>query len=567
MPVKRVNDVVEKAAALRRAPLVLELDLSEPLAQGVPADPVSAFLQRRQARLKDVIEGLRKAARDGRVRALVAKVGAAPIGFARAQELREAVLAFRSSGKAAVAWAESFGEWSPGLAPYYLATAFDEIWLQPVGDVTFNGLTLGTPFLRGAFDRLGVEPQFDQRYEYKNAADTLMRSAFSDAHREAVQQVATSVFDQVVSAVAQARGLAPGRVRELADQAPTCADDAARAGLVDRVGYRDELYAEVLGRAGEAAKLLYLTRYAHPAVQVQPPRRVRRPRTVALVWGLGAIVSGKSARRPDGHRMGSDTVTAAFRAAAADKRLDAIVFRVDSPGGSAAASDAIWREVGRVRAAGKPVVVSMGDVAGSGGYYVAMGADVIVAEPATITGSIGVLAGKLVTDDLWNRLGISYDSVALGRLARMFSTRTPYGRAEREALQRWLDRIYDAFVGKAAAGRGMSRDEVHAVARGRIWTGADAAERGLVDVLGGLDRAIDTAAERARIPAGAEIDVVSYPVVSPLARIRAPKSSESPRAADAAAWWEGWGSFAGIAARAGLPADGPLAMPWLPTWS
>jgi len=567
MPVKSVKDAVQKVASRQSAALVLELDLTEPLAQGVPGDPVSALIQRRQARLKDVLEGLRTAADDEQVEILLAKVGSGRIGFARAQELRDAILAFRASGKPAIAWAESFGEWSPGVVPYYLATAFDEIWLQPIGDVTFNGLTLGTPFVRGALDRLEIEPQFGQRYEYKNAADMLLRSTFSDAHREAVQRMATSVFDQVVSGVAAARGLPAERVRELADQAPISAEDALAAGLVDRIGYRDEVYADVRKRTDDSSKLLYLSRYARPMISVQAPRAVRKPRTVALVWGLGAIGSGRSGRRPDGPRMGSDTVTAAFRAAASDQRVDAIVFRVDSPGGSAVASDTIWREVGQARAAGKPVVVSMGDVAGSGGYYVAMGADAIVAEPATITGSIGVLAGKIVTDSLLNRLGVSYDSVAVGSLARMFSTRAPYDPAERAALERWLDRIYEAFVGKVAAGRGLSRDEVHAVAKGRVWTGADAVERGLVDELGGLDRAVELARERAGIPVGAEVDVVSYPAVSPLARVRPPRSSESPGAADAAALWEGWGSFAAMAARLGLPAAGPLAMPWVPTWS
>jgi protease-4 len=546
----------------RGGPLVLELDLTESLAQGTPTDPISAFVQRRQARLKDVLDGLRRAAEDERVHSVVAKIGSARMGFAHAQELRDAVLAFRRSGKPAIAWAESFGEWSPGLVPYYLATAFDEIWLLPIGDVTFNGVTMGAPFVRGALDQLGVEPQLGQRHEYKSAADLFLRSSFSDAHREAVQQVATSVFDQVVAAVAESRSLPDPRVRELADQAPIGADDALAAGLVDRVGYRDELYASVRARAGDDAKLLYLARYTHSGLPT-PPRVVRRPRTVALIWGLGGIGTGKSARRPDGQRMGSDTISAAFRAAVADKRVEAIVFRVDSPGGSAVASDVVWREVKQARAAGKPVVVSMGDVAGSGGYYVAMGADAIVAEPATITGSIGVLAGKVVTDGLLNRLGITYDSVALGGLARMFSSRQSYSPAELDALDRWLDRIYETFVGKVAAGRGMTRDAVHAVAKGRIWTGADARDRGLVDELGGLDRAIELARQRAGIPGGADVDVVSYPAVSPLARVRPPRSSESPGAADAA-MWAGWASFGGLAARLGLPAAGPLTMPWAP---
>jgi protease IV len=544
------------------APLILELDLTESLAQGVPADPVSALLQRRQGRLKDVLAGLRKASRDERVAMLLTKVGPSRMGFARAQELRDAVLAFRASGKPALAWAESFGEWGPGLVPYYLATAFDEIWLQPSGDVTLGGLALGTPFLRGALDHLEVEPQLGQRYEYKNAADVLLRSAFSDAHREAMQQLATSVVDQVVDGIAAGRRLAAVRVRELVNQPPVPAEEALAAGLVDRIGYRDELYAEVRKRAGESVKLLYVSRYAHPPVPA--PRAVRKARTIALIWGLGPITSGKSGRRPGGSRMGSDTVTAAFRAAARDKDVEAIVFRVDSQGGSAVASDAIWREVGQARAAGKPVVASMGDIAASGGYYVAMGADVIVAEPSTITGSIGVLAGKLVTDGLWNRLGVSYDSVAVGELARMFSTRTRYGPAEQEALAGWLDRVYEMFVGKVATSRGMSRDDVHAVARGRVWTGADAHDRRLVDVLGGMDRAAELAAERAGIPATAEVDLVSYPALPPIERIRPPRSSESP---GAEVGWTGWGSFAGLAARLGLPAAGPLTLPWVPMTS
>ena len=546
-----------------RPQLILELDLTEPLAQGVPTDPVSAFLQRRQSRLKDVLTGLRKASRDERVEMLVTKVGPSRMGFARAQELRDAVLAFRASGKPALAWAESFGEWGPGLVPYYLATAFDEIWLQPIGDVTLGGLELGTPFLRGALDHLEIEPQVGQRYEYKNAADVLLRSAFSDAHREAMQQLATSVVDQVVDGVARERRLDTTRVRELVDQPPIAAEDALAAGLVDRVGYRDELYAEVRKRAGDEAKLIYVSRYAHPPVPV--PRAVRKARTIALIWGLGPITSGKSGRGPGGgNRMGSDTVTAALRAAARDKDVEAIVFRVGSQGGSAVASDAIWREVRQAREAGKPIVASMGDVAASGGYYVAMGADVIVAEPATITGSIGVVAGKLVTDRLWNRLGVSYDSVAIGELARMFSTRTRYGPAEQAALASWLDRLYEMFVSKVATSRDMSRDEVHEVARGRVWTGADARDRRLVDVLGGLDRAAEIAAERAGIPATADVDLVSYPALPPIERIRPPRSSESP---GAEVGWTGWGSFAGLATWLGLPAAGPLTLPWVPTMS
>src|SRR5262249_59328432 len=236
-----------------RPQLILELDLTEPLAQGVPTDPVSALLSRRQARLHDVLIGLSNASRDERVEMLVTKVGTSRMGFARAQELRDAVLAFRSSGRPAIAWAESFGEWSPGLVPYYLATAFDEIWLQPSGDVTLGGLALGTPFLRGALDHLEVEPQVGQRYEYKNAADVLLRSAFSDAHREAMQRLATSVVDQVVDGIAGGRRLDPTQVRKLVDQAPVVAEDALAAGGVGPGGVRGGSSAQGAGGGGGAA--------------------------------------------------------------------------------------------------------------------------------------------------------------------------------------------------------------------------------------------------------------------------------------------------------------------------
>ena len=594
-PARRAFDKVSELNARRSAPLILELDLTEHLAQGPPPDRVEAFMQRHRVNVKDVLAGLRRAAKDNRVRALLVKVGQPRMGLASVQELRDAVIAFRRSGKPAVAWAETFGEWGPGTVPYYLATAFDEIWLQPIGDVTLNGVTLGATFLRGALDRLHVEPQLGQRYEYKNAADALMRSSFSEPHREALDRIATSAFDEVVAGIAQARGLSPDRVRDLVDRAPLPAAEALAEKLVDRLGYRDEVYADVRRRAGSSARLQYVARYVQPSPAAAAASVSRHERTVALIWGSGAIVTGKGARRPGGgQRIASDTMSATFRAAARDERVDAIVFRVDSPGGSAIASDVIWREVQAAQRAGKPVVVSMGNVAGSGGYYVAMGADAIVAEPATITGSIGVLAGKLVTDGLWNRLGVTYDSVAIGEMARMFSTRRTYTEAEWAALERLLDRLYEAFVGKVAEGRRMSRDDVHALAKGRIWTGADAKERGLVDALGGLELAVDLAIEKAAIPATAGVALVTYPRVPPVARVVPPQSSESPGAADArlgtaiadgwaasfadgwgasfadgwgASFADGWGAFAALAERLGMPAAGPLSMPWVPTWT
>jgi protease-4 len=281
---------------------------------------------------------------------------------------------------------------------------------------------------------------------------------------------------------------------------------------------------------------------------------------VALIQGQGSIRLGRSGRGPmpgQGGAMGSDTVGAAFRAAVKDERVKAIVFRVNSPGGSAVASDAIWREVVLAREAGKPVVVSMGNVAASGGYYVAMTSDTIVAQPGTITGSIGVVVGKPIVSELLDRLGIGMGHVEDGAHARMFSTTRDFTESEWERINASLDRIYDDFTAKVADGRGLSRERVDALARGRVWTGADAKANGLVDELGGLDRAIDIARKKAGIAADAPVR--SYPHVSPVERLRPPESSDDRTAARARI--EGWGPLTDVAARLGLPLGGPLLLP------
>ncbi|MGH3341290.1 MAG: signal peptide peptidase SppA [Carbonactinosporaceae bacterium] len=541
-------------------PLILELDLTEELVEGPPQDAVSAALRYRKARLQDVLQRLRRAGADPRVRALVARVGGSAIGMAHVQELRDAVLAFRSTGKPAVAWAETFGEFAPGTMPYYLATAFDQIFLQPSGDVGLMGVSVEARFLRDALGKAGVQPEIAQRYEYKNAANVFLEPGFTPAHREASSRIAASAAEQVVRAVAESRGLAEGDVRRLMDSGPLFADEALDAGLVDGLAYRDQVYSAVRRRVGVPTRLRYVSRY-----RASLPRRVSRRvtdrpvGTVAVIHGHGAIRQGRGGRGLFGASMGSDVVTAAFRAAVRDERVRAIVFRVDSPGGSYVASDAIWRAVVRARAAGKPVVVSMGTFAASGGYFVSAPADLIVAQPGTLTGSIGVLGGKGVTSGLLDKLGVGHDAVAEGRHALMFSTTRAFSDSEWDRVNAWLDRVYDDFVGKVAAGRLMSRERVHDLARGRVWTGADAHARGLVDELGGVERAVALARVRAGIPEAAEITLRTYPKPSPVERIRPPASSEDVAALGALR--EAWGPVAAQAARLGLSAAGPLVMP------
>ena len=554
----KLLDPVTQLAQRRTQPLILELDLTEGLIEGPPADPVSAVLGMRRPRLQDVLDGLRRARTDDRVKALVAKVGGRPLGFGAVQELRAAIAEFRESGKRTVAWAETFGEFGPGTVPYYLASAFEHVALQPSGDVVITGVAIEEKFLRGTLDKLDVKWEVGQRHEYKTAVNTFAQTGFTEPHREADERLIASLSEQIVSGVAEGRGKSADDVRALIDKAPLLASEALESGLVDRLAYRDEVYDEVRTAVGGEPRLQYVSRYnrAHALGS-----RIPKPReqVVALVRVTGGIRLGRSGRGPMAGGAGSDSVAGALRAAIKDDRVSAIVLRVNSPGGSYVASDVIWREVVRAGAVGKPVVVSMGDVAASGGYFVAMGADTIVAQPGTLTGSIGVFGGKPVLGDLMARFGVSWDTVREGARAGMFSTSNPFTEDEWSRVNSWLDRIYDDFTAKAAQGRSLTRERVHELARGRVWTGADAKENGLVDLLGGLERAADLARKKAGLAADAPLR--PYPHLSPLERLRPPESSEDRTAARAAIRVEMWGPLSELASRVGLPLGGPLMLP------
>ena len=561
----QLTEQVSRLRQRQTAPLILELDLTDGLPEGPVTDPLSAILSRRKVRLPDVIEGLRRAREDNRVRALVVKVGGGQIGLARMQEIREAVASFRESGKLAVAWAETFGEFTHGNVPYYLATAFDRIYLQPSGSLGLTGVAVEQLFLHDALAKIGVAFQSAKRYEYKSAADPLTERGFTPATRETTERLAVSIAEQISAAIAERRGMTVEDARALLDRGPFLAADALNEGLVDALGYRDEVYADVRKEAGANAVLQYVARYQRAHILAQRARQLskQRDRFVAVIYASGPIKSGRSARSPlGGGAMGSDTVSAALRSALHDERARAVLLRVNSPGGSAVASDTIWREVVRVRAAGKPVVVSMGDVAASGGYYISMAADIIVAQPGTLTGSIGVILGKPVLADALERAGITTDSVSVGTGATMFAPTHPFTDEEWQRINTWLDAVYRDFTEKVASGRRMPVDRVDQVARGRVWTGADAAGNGLVDELGGLQAAAEIARRRAGLPADAPLRV--YPRLTPLDQFRPPESSESRPAAAAAlelGFADAWGPAWRLAARAGLPPYGPLMLP------
>jgi protease-4 len=569
----------------RTGPLILELDLTEGIAEGPPADPLTALLTMRKTRLQDLLEGLRRAAADDRVRVLVVKVGGSRIGLAQVQELRAAIGDFRKSGKLAVAWAESFGDFVHGNVPYYLATGFDRIYLQPSGTLGLTGVAVEQVFLHGALEKLGIGFESAKRYEYKSAPDQLTESAFTGPAREAAARLAESVTEQLAGVVAAGRGLSVEQSVALIARGPFMAPQALAEGLVDGLLYRDEVYDQVRKEAGADATLLYLQRYQRTQSLSALSRRVgstvhgmapgQHDRFVATIYAHGAIRHGRSGRGgPGGGGMGSDTVAAALRAAGADEGARAVVLRVNSPGGSYTASDVIWREVVRLRAAGKPVVVSMGDVAASGGYFIAAPADVIVVQPGTITGSIGVFMGKPVLRELLGRAGVTTDSITDGTgaaSATMFSSSRPFSDDEWARINAWLDAVYADFTDKVASGRRMSAERVHELARGRVWTGADAIANGLADEAGGLREAIAIARKRAGLPADAPVRI--YPRLGPLDQLRPAESSEARPAARAqlgggalaALFADGWGPAWRFAAAAGLPPYGPLTMPG--TWT
>ncbi|BBY62906.1 signal peptide peptidase SppA [Mycolicibacterium helvum] len=537
---------------------VLELDLQAVPPEVSGFDPLTFITGGgRTMLLRDAVAAIHRAAEDPRVAGLIARVqlSAAPPGAV--QELRAAIAAF-TEAKPSLAWAETY----PGTLSYYLASAFSEVWMQPTGTVGLIGFATNALFLRDALGKAGIEAQFVARGEYKSAVNMFTQDHYTDAHREADARLIASLHSQVWQAIAESRHIEVAAVDELANRAPLLRDDAIAGHLVDRIGFRDEAYGRIAELTGtqsipgscppegvtpetgdadsddNAPPRLFLSRYAQvrKSAPMPPlpsvPGRKKRPR-IAVVTVAGSIVSGRGGPQglPFGRSSaGGDTIGAALRQVASDDDVAAVVVRVDSPGGSVTGSETIWREVTRVRAKGKPVVASMGAVAASGGYYIAMGADAIVANPGTITGSIGVLTGKLVARELKERLGVGSDSVRTNDNADAWSVNAPFTPEQQALVEAEADLFYSDFVQRVAEARHMSVEAVDAVARGRVWTGADALERGLVDELGGLRTAVRRAKVLAGIDVDAEVDLASYPGSS-LRDFLRPKPSSQPAAA------------------------------------
>jgi len=493
---------------------VLELDLEQAISES-PAGG-SLFSTTPPLTSRDVVFALEEAAKDPKVKGLFARIGGSGHGLATAQEVRDAVLAFRKSGKPTLAYSESFGELSPGTGGYYVASAFDEIFLMPTGGVSLSALSGEGMFAKDALVRVGVTPEFAARKEYKNAPNTFTEQSFTEKHREATLALLTSVQQQIAAGIAAARPALgdAAAVDALLAGGPYIDTQALANKLVDKLAYRDEALAHIKGKAGDGAQLLWLAKY----LERQGSPYGDSGETIAVITAVGQIMRGTSNNDPlsGSSTIGSDTLAQALREAIADDDVKAIILRIDSPGGSVTASEAIAHEVKRasegVNGKRKPVIASMANVAGSGGYYIAMYADQIVAQPGTITGSIGVYAGKFVTTAAWEKLGVNFEAVTVGdKDTSFFSTDEAYSPAARLKLDGLVDDIYQSFVTKVAVGRKSTFEKIEPVARGRIWSGTDGKERGLVDELGGFPVALRLARAKIGVAPEAPVRIKDFP--------------------------------------------------------
>ena len=476
----------------------LVLDISGDLQEMEPSGVFDQFLEPPPT-VRSITDSLRKAKVDNRVTSVVIRPTSPAALWAKVQEVRDAILDFKTSDKPIVAFLEYGGDQA-----YYLASACDKVFLMPTASLDLTGVASYELFLRGTLDKIGAYPDALKIGDYKTAANTFTEQTFTAAHREMAQALNTDLYEQLIRGIADGRQKSEGDVRALIDHGPYLPEDAVRAGLVDDLAYEDELDDKVQLGSGSVR---YLRQKDYR--QIAPASLgLNQGDRIAVIYAVGVISSGES--DAGGQVVGSDTIVRYLRRTRADDSIKAIVLRVDSPGGSAIASDVIWREVMLTRER-KPVIASMSDVAASGGYYIAMPAHAIVAQPATLTGSIGVVTIKFVLDGTLAKMGLSAEAVSKGQYAEIYSPLRRFSPEEHARVAQIMQATYDTFVEKAAAGRNTTPEKIDAVGQGRVWTGSQAKQLGLVDELGGLDRALALAKQRADIAQDAEVELVIYP--------------------------------------------------------
>ena len=488
---------------------VLELDLREGLTDQAPTDPFAIFGGSGLSTMK-IVDTLAQAEKDDHIKVLLVRLPEGGVTPAAADEVRQAIRRFRTAGKPVIAHSQGFSPVGTVISSYMVGAAASELWMQNTASFQVSGLASEEMFLGRAFDKYGVRADFEQRYEYKNAVNQFTQSNFTEPHREAMTAWMTSIYDAALASIANDRKTAVPALQTTIEAGPYTAQQALSLKLIDKIGQAEEAEAEAKRRAGNNADILEFDDYASS----QGERTGSGSDAIAIVGGEGAIVTGRggSTGFGGGSSIHSDVTAKAIYDAIEDKDVKAIVFRVSSPGGSPEASEQILAAVRAARKAGKPVVVSMGDYAASGGYWISSEADWIVAQPSTITGSIGVFGGKFVIADALARFGVDVRGISVGgQYADAFSSTESFTPAQRAAFSASMDKTYEEFVTRVSTGRRLPVARVREIARGRVWTGAQAKTLGLVDQLGGVTEAISKARELARIPVDRSVRYKRFP--------------------------------------------------------
>lgn len=509
-----INDAISTASGPATGqddgnPIVLTLDLRGGYSDQAPSSGPEVLFGGGIGFI-DILTKLDAAAKDDQVKGLYIRASEYGVGSSRAEEYRDAFLKFQDADKFIIT--HSQGSYGGGPSSYRAIAASDEIWVQPGSDMIASGLALETLFLKGLFDNISVTPEFEALYEFKNAPNTYEEETYTEPHRRAMTELADSLWQVSLTDIAADRDMSVGEARSVLESSPISADQMIEANFATQLGWPEEAEDKALERAGEDAISVDIDSYTAPSSAFGSP-------VIAIVGGQGPIVIGGAGGSilQEGSGFASDAIAASILEAGRDEDVKAIVFRVDSPGGSPTASDQIWRAIERVKEEEqKPVVVSMASVAASGGYYVSTGADWIVANRTTITGSIGIFGGKFAIEEGLARIGINAESIKVGgSFTGAFSTTEAFTDEQRVMIRAWLERGYNRFISLVAEGRNMSLDQVDAVARGRVWSGEDALEQGLVDELGGLSTAIEKAKILAEIEADSEIRLMTFPRSTP----------------------------------------------------
>jgi protease-4 len=511
---------------------MLVLRVGGNLAEIAPSDVLGYLRGVRTPTVRSIVENLRKARVDSRVSAVLLK----PTGFespfwGKVQEIRDAVLEFRKSGKPVYAYLEYGGD-----REYYLATAADKVYLMPSSPLDLNGIATYELFLRGTLDKIGAYPDLHHIGDYKTAVNLFTEKGYTDAHKEMDESLNRDLYEQLVRGIADGRKKSDAELRALIDQGPFLPEDALRAGLVDDVKYEDQVEEALRTARRLGDRRIDTDDYA----RISPTSLgLNRGPRIAVIVASGTITTGRSGFDPiNGGIVGSDTLVDYIQQARKDRSIRAVVLRVDSPGGSAAASDAVWRalNIAKRARADWPIIASMSDLAASGGYYIAMPAHIIVAEPSTLTGSIGIFGGKIVTGGTYEKLGAHIQSTSIGKHAEMESPARPFNAEELTKVQEQLQAFYDQFVEKVADARRSTPEKIDQIAQGRVWTGRQAKRNGLVDELGGLDRAIAIAKQRAKLPADREVELVVFPPRKSFYEILTDQFSGASEQAAMSAW-------------------------------